>query len=103
MDFATDFPTLAMANFGILLDVTIILTELERENNGRFGGDFSNAAVISPFFQNLFFSSLALFFTFSSMSEKVSLLGFVVSERGMSYVHSKSKCPYLQLALQFVQ
>ena len=36
MDFATAFLTLAMANFGILIDVAILLIEFERENNSRF-------------------------------------------------------------------
>ena len=43
------------------------------------------------FFQNLCFFIFCIVFTFSIMSEKISLLGSVVSEIEMSYLHFESK------------
>ena len=41
------------------------------------------------FFQNSFFFIFCIVFTFFNMSEKISLLGSVVSEIEMSYLHFK--------------
>ena len=55
---------------------------------------------ISIFFK-IRFSYLAFFFAFSIMSEKISLLGSIVSEIGIFYLHFKSKFTrkYLQKVL----